>query len=132
MSFAGRQVSVYDTIDKEGGYSGKVRLLGEFHPSMATNIEPGGQDIDDPLYGNVGGAEEKVLPMRRPPPDCSLVQDLVQAVHALTWLASQYTSLLAVNLLRSKLHAVSELRACQTYCMQAAVAAALRTHHGVV
>ena len=96
VSIARRQVSVYDTIDKEGGYSGKVRLLGEFHPSMATNIEPGGQDIDDPLYGNVGGAEEKVLPMRLPLPDCSLVQ----AVHALTWLASQYTSLLAVNLLQ--------------------------------
>ena len=55
-----REVSVYDTISKGGGYSMKVRRLGEFHPVMSKSQDPEGQDIDDPLYGNVGGSEEVV------------------------------------------------------------------------
>ena len=38
----------------------QVRRLGEFHPTLSKNTEPDGQDIDDPLYGNVGGEEEQV------------------------------------------------------------------------
>ncbi|CAD7698169.1 unnamed protein product [Ostreobium quekettii] len=53
-----REVSVYDTIAREGGYSMKVRRLGEFHPVLAKSLDSEGQDIDDPLYGNVGGSEE--------------------------------------------------------------------------
>lgn len=53
------QVSVFDTINAAGGYSRRVRRLGEFHPRLAKIKSPDGQDIDDPLYGNVGGAAEK-------------------------------------------------------------------------
>ena len=53
------QVSVFDTINSAGGYSRRVRRLGEFHPRLAKIKSPDGQDIDDPLYGNVGGAAEK-------------------------------------------------------------------------
>lgn len=54
------QVSSYDLINKGGNYSLKVRRLGEFHPRLSLSKEPDGQDIDDPLYGNVGGQQEKV------------------------------------------------------------------------
>lgn len=53
-----REVSVYDTIDKGGMYSLKVRRLGEFHPGLNKKKDPEAHDIEDPLYGNVGGAEE--------------------------------------------------------------------------
>ena len=53
------QVSVFDTINSAGGYSRRVRRLGEFHPQLAKIKSPDAQDIDDPLYGNVGGAAEK-------------------------------------------------------------------------
>jgi hypothetical protein len=33
--------------------------LGEFHPQLAARREPDAQDIDDPLYGNMGGAQER-------------------------------------------------------------------------
>ena len=76
-----REASVYDTIYLDAGFSGKVRNLGEFHPSA--NLSPnnnsvqqstteennnggGGKipeskvfEIDDPLYGNIGGEEEE-------------------------------------------------------------------------
>lgn len=54
------QVSSYDLINKHGNYSQKVRRLGEFHPILAARSDPDGQDIDDPLYGNIGGEAEKV------------------------------------------------------------------------
>ena len=53
------QVSVYDTINSGGGYSRKVRRLGEFHPELAPLRTPDAQDIDDPLYGNTGGPSEE-------------------------------------------------------------------------
>ncbi|KAK9844195.1 hypothetical protein WJX81_007742 [Elliptochloris bilobata] len=54
-----REVSVFDTINAAGGYSRKVRRLGEFHPELARLRAPDAQDIDDPLYGNAGGAGEE-------------------------------------------------------------------------
>ncbi len=54
------QVSVFDTINSAGGYSRRVRRLGEFHPVLSEVKSPDGQDIDDPLYGNLGGPAEKV------------------------------------------------------------------------
>lgn len=53
-------MSVFDTIQKGQGYSQKVRRLGEFHPQLKNSAEVDGQDIEDPLYGNVGGEEEQV------------------------------------------------------------------------
>ena len=38
----------------------QVRRLGDFHPVLSQRRDPDGQDIDDPLYGNPGGEEEKV------------------------------------------------------------------------
>ena len=55
------QVSVFDTINSTGHYARRVRRLGEFHFQLAKVMEPDGQDIDDPLYGNPGGQTEKVL-----------------------------------------------------------------------
>ena len=54
------QVSVYDTINPEGGYARKVRRLGEFHPALAGGKSGDAQDLDDPLYGNQGGEAELV------------------------------------------------------------------------
>lgn len=54
------QISVYDTINRAGNYTQKVRRLGEFHPILKDQAEPDGQDIDDPLYGNEGGQLEAV------------------------------------------------------------------------
>ena len=67
-----REASVFDTIYLEAGYSGKVRCLGDFHPTFFQNmISASGTttssssssadrtfEIDDPLYGNIGGIEE--------------------------------------------------------------------------
>lgn len=47
-----KEVSVFDTIDPSANYSSKVRLLGSFCKSRNVG------DIDDPLYGNMGGPEE--------------------------------------------------------------------------
>ncbi len=57
-----REVSVYDTVQKETRYSRKVRRLGEFHPQLKGREEADGQDIDDPLYGNCGGETARVRP----------------------------------------------------------------------
>lgn len=54
------QVSVYDTINKDAQYSLKVRRLGEYHSGLAATKDQEGQDIGDPLYGNVGGVDELV------------------------------------------------------------------------
>lgn len=51
-SDAMKEVTIYETIDKDNEYCWKVRRLGDF--CLARKIE----DIDDPLYGNVGGQEE--------------------------------------------------------------------------
>lgn len=53
-----REVSVYDTINKDAQYSLKVRRLGEYHPGLAATKDQEGQDIGDPLYGNAGGVDE--------------------------------------------------------------------------
>mmetsp|Transcript_36474 Transcript_36474/g.107716 ORF Transcript_36474/g.107716 Transcript_36474/m.107716 type:complete len:334 (-) Transcript_36474:21-1022(-) len=54
-----RQLTKSDLLSSNGRLCDKVRLLGEFHPALSQNTtEPGAQDIDDPLYGNVGGDEE--------------------------------------------------------------------------
>ncbi len=50
---------MYDTINSGGGYSRKVRRLGEFHPDLAPLRTPDAQDINDPLYGNTGGPSEQ-------------------------------------------------------------------------
>eukprot|EP00884_Botryococcus_braunii_P004546 jgi/Botrbrau1/14092/Bobra.182_3s0038.1 len=55
-----REVSVYDTINPEGNYCRKVRFLGSFHPLLAVREGPDAFDIDDPLYGNIGGTAELV------------------------------------------------------------------------
>ncbi|GAQ78817.1 Low molecular weight phosphatase family protein [Klebsormidium nitens] len=47
-----KEISVYDTIDSTGRYSVRVRRLGEFARSRAI------EEVDDPLYGNMGGADE--------------------------------------------------------------------------
>jgi hypothetical protein len=76
-----REASVFDTIYLEAGFSGKVRNLGEFHPSAteksssnttgsssnstSNSASSGSSDpskvfeINDPLYGNIGGEEEE-------------------------------------------------------------------------
>ncbi|DBA94929.1 TPA: hypothetical protein ACH3X1_002458 [Trebouxia sp. C0004] len=55
-----REVSVYDTINKDAQYSLKVRRLGEYHSGLAATKDQEGQDIGDPLYGNAGGVDELV------------------------------------------------------------------------
>lgn len=50
-----KEVTVYEAIDKEARYTHKVRRLGEFCRTKKM------EDIDDPLYGNMGGPEELVL-----------------------------------------------------------------------
>ncbi|MCO5569193.1 hypothetical protein L7F22_022903 [Adiantum nelumboides] len=47
-----RDVTLFETIDKNNDYCWKVRRLGEF--CLGRKVD----DIDDPLYGNVGGEEE--------------------------------------------------------------------------
>ncbi len=54
-----REASVFDTIYMEAGFSGKVRQLGEFHPNGGGSGAGGeGLQIEDALYGNLGGIEE--------------------------------------------------------------------------
>lgn len=35
-------------------------MLGQYHMRLSGSTEPDGSDIDDPLYGNVGGGDEQV------------------------------------------------------------------------
>ena len=51
---------MFDTISKDAQYTKRVRRLGEFHPELGPSKATDGQDIDDPLYGNVGGSQEQV------------------------------------------------------------------------
>jgi hypothetical protein len=54
-------VSSYDLINPGGYYSARVRVLGSFHPVLSQRSnQTDGQDIDDPLYGNIGGQQEQV------------------------------------------------------------------------
>ena len=48
------QVSVYDTINPNGGYSLRVRRLGEFHPTLGAAGDPDCEDLNDALYGEGG------------------------------------------------------------------------------
>lgn len=67
LTVSGAQVSVFDTINQDAHYSKRVRRLGEFHPQLGTSKQPDGQDIEDPLYGNMGGPEEQAShPSLRP------------------------------------------------------------------
>ncbi|CAI5465102.1 unnamed protein product, partial [Closterium sp. Yama58-4] len=50
-----KEVSVFDTIDPTARFSSKVRRMGDFCKSRTVD------DIDDPLYGNMGGPEELEL-----------------------------------------------------------------------
>ncbi|XP_024370148.1 uncharacterized protein [Physcomitrium patens] len=50
-----KEVTVYEAIDKGARYTQKVRRLAEFCRTKKM------EDIDDPLYGNMGGPEELVL-----------------------------------------------------------------------
>ena len=51
---------MFDSINSQGGYSRRVRRLGEFHPTMSTATATDAQDLDDPLYGNANNETEKV------------------------------------------------------------------------
>jgi hypothetical protein len=62
-SAAGKQVSSFDLIN-QSSHSKRVRRLGEFHPMLSRSQQADGQDIDDPLYGNLGGAEEEAAVAR--------------------------------------------------------------------
>lgn len=46
-----KEVSIYDTVQKQVEYCGKIRGLYEFGELA--------QEIEDPLYGNVGGDQER-------------------------------------------------------------------------
>ena len=61
VTCVGLQVSVFDSINSQGGYSRRVRRLGEFHPVMSAATATDAQDLDDPLYGNARDVAEKVL-----------------------------------------------------------------------
>ncbi|CAM6089932.1 unnamed protein product [Calypogeia fissa] len=50
-----KEVTVYEIVNKDGKYSSKVRRLGEFCRTQQL------EDIEDPLYGNMGGEEETEL-----------------------------------------------------------------------
>lgn len=54
-----KEASIYETMNKQGNYTLKVHRLGEFHPQLMHSTAHEGQDIEDPLYGNVGGPAEK-------------------------------------------------------------------------
>ena len=52
-----REVAVFDAMNPGGGYSNRVQQLGNFAGSQASTFS---DDINDPLYGNSGGAQERV------------------------------------------------------------------------
>ncbi|RMZ52670.1 hypothetical protein APUTEX25_000789, partial [Auxenochlorella protothecoides] len=47
-------ITVFDSIDTEGRYSTRVRYLRQFQPDSPEGMT----EIEDPLYGNTGGAGE--------------------------------------------------------------------------
>lgn len=61
-----REVSSFDLIRQGGGYSARIRKLGEWRPATAASKAAAaasatdGNDIDDPLYGNAGGEAQRV------------------------------------------------------------------------
>ena len=52
-----REVAVFDAMNPGGGYSNRVQQLGNFAGSQASTFS---EDINDPLYGNSGGGQERV------------------------------------------------------------------------
>ncbi|KAG2484271.1 hypothetical protein HYH03_016915 [Edaphochlamys debaryana] len=63
-----REVSSFDLINRQSQFSHKVRRLGEFVGGPLQDREYGSEgdelDIEDPLYGNVGGEEEQKAVLR--------------------------------------------------------------------
>ena len=55
-----REVAVFENMNPGGGYSNRIQQLGTFACSV-TKPQQGllCEDINDPLYGNSGGAQER-------------------------------------------------------------------------
>ena len=77
-----------------GGYSNRIQQLGTFAASMATTQQ--GmlcEDINDPLYGNSGGAQERsalLAAVHELRVACrGLLQKLMHLQSRCTWLASR-------------------------------------------
>lgn len=53
-------MAVFDSMNPGGGYSNRIQQLGTFAGSMVS-AQQGMlcEDINDPLYGNSGGAQER-------------------------------------------------------------------------
>lgn len=55
-----REVAVFDAMNPGGGYSNRVQQLGNFAAIPGSQASTFSEDINDPLYGNSGGAQERV------------------------------------------------------------------------
>ncbi|DBA97292.1 TPA: Low molecular weight phosphotyrosine protein phosphatase, variant 3 [Trebouxia sp. C0004] len=55
-----REVAVFDAMNPGGGYSNRVQQLGKFAATAGSQASTFSEDINDPLYGNSGGAQERV------------------------------------------------------------------------
>ena len=55
-----REVAVFDAMNPGGGYSNRVQQLGNFAAAPDSQASTFSEDINDPLYGNFGGAQEHV------------------------------------------------------------------------
>ena len=55
-----REVAVFDAMNPGGGYSNRVQQLGNFAAIPGSQASTFSDDINDPLYGNSGGAQERV------------------------------------------------------------------------
>lgn len=55
-----REVAVFDAMNPGGGYSNRVQQLGNFAAIPDSQASTFSEDINDPLYGNSGGAQERV------------------------------------------------------------------------
>lgn len=53
-------MAVFDAMNPGGGYSNRVQQLGTFAASPDSQRGALSEDISDPLYGNSGGAQERV------------------------------------------------------------------------
>ena len=56
-----REVAVFDNMNPGGGYSNRIQQLGTFAAGSMASARQGMlcEDINDPLYGNSGGAQER-------------------------------------------------------------------------
>ena len=54
-----REVAVFDAMNPGGGYSNRIQQLGTFAPTADAGQGILSEDINDPLYGNSGGAQER-------------------------------------------------------------------------